>query len=61
MCCRSPVDVTPACRRCDKRSIDWKAAALALVAAFLMLRLQLGLVEAVAVRAAAGILLRFLS
>jgi hypothetical protein len=55
------VDVTPACRRCDKRSIDWKAAALALVAAFLMLRLQRGLVETVAVRAAAGILLRFLS
>jgi chromate transporter len=45
----------------DPAALDWKAAALALVAAFLMLRLHRGLVETVAVMAAAGILLRFLS
>lgn len=38
---------------------DWKAGALALVAAVLMLRLHRGLVETVAVMAALGILLRF--
>jgi chromate transporter len=44
----------------DPATLDWKAAALALVAAFLMLRLHRGLVETVAVMALAGILLRFL-
>jgi chromate transporter len=44
----------------DPAALDWKAAALALVAAFLMLRLHRGLVETVAVMALAGILLRFL-
>jgi chromate transporter len=44
----------------DPAALDWKAGALALVAAFLMLRLHRGLVETVAVMAAAGILLRFL-
>ncbi|HJY77121.1 MAG TPA: chromate efflux transporter [Burkholderiales bacterium] len=45
----------------DPAALDWKAGALALAAAFLMLRLHRGLVETVAVMAAAGILLRFLS
>jgi chromate transporter len=44
----------------DPAALDWKAGALALVAAFLMLRLHRGLVETVAVMALAGILLRFL-
>jgi chromate transporter len=44
----------------DPATLDWKAGALALVAAFLMLRLNRGLVETVAVMALAGILLRFL-
>jgi chromate transporter len=44
----------------DPAELDWKAGALALVAAVLMLRLQRGLVETVAVMALAGILLRFL-
>jgi chromate transporter len=44
----------------DPAALDWKAGALALVAALLMLRLHRGLVETVAVMAAAGILLRFL-
>jgi chromate transporter len=43
----------------DPAALDWKAGALALVAAFLMLRLHRGLVETVAVMALAGILLRF--
>ena len=43
----------------DPAALDWKAAALALVAAFLMLRLQRGLVETVAIMALAGMLLRF--
>jgi chromate transporter len=41
-------------------TLDWKAAALALVAAALMLRLHRGLVETVAVMALLGILLRFI-
>ena len=44
----------------DPATLDWKAAALALVAALLMLRLHRGLVETVALMALAGILLRFL-
>jgi chromate transporter len=44
----------------DPATLDWKAGALALVAAFLMLRLHRGLVETVAVMALAGILLRSL-
>jgi len=44
----------------DLATLDWKAGALALVAAFLMLRLHRGLVETVAAMALAGILLRFL-
>jgi chromate transporter len=44
----------------DPAALDWKAGALALVAAFLMLRLHRGLVETVAAMALAGILLRFL-
>jgi len=40
-------------------TLDWKAAALALLAAVLMLRLHRGLVETVAVMATLGILLRF--
>jgi len=43
----------------DPAALDWKAGALALVAAFLMLRLHRGLVETVAVMALAGVLLRF--
>jgi chromate transporter len=43
----------------DPATLDWKAAALALVAALLMLRLHRGLVETVALMALAGILLRF--
>jgi hypothetical protein len=42
----------------DPATLDWKAGGLALVAAFLMLRLHRGLVETVAVMALAGILLR---
>jgi len=45
----------------DAATLDWKAAALALVAAVLMLRLHRGLVETVAVMAALGVLLRFLA
>jgi chromate transporter len=41
-------------------TLDWKAAALAALAALLMLRLHRGLVETVAVMAALGILLRFI-
>jgi chromate transporter len=44
----------------DPASLDWKAAALAVVAAVLMLRLHRGLVETVAVMALLGVLLRFL-
>jgi chromate transporter len=40
-------------------TLDWRAAALALVAAGLMLRMHRGLVETVAAMAALGILLRF--
>jgi chromate transporter len=43
----------------DPAALDWKAGALALVAALLMLRLHRGLVETVAVMALAGVLLRF--
>ena len=43
----------------DPAALDWRAATLALVAAFLMLRLHRGLVETVAVMALAGVLLRF--
>jgi chromate transporter len=43
----------------DPATLDWKAGALALVAACLMLRLHRGLVETVAVMALAGVLLRF--
>jgi chromate transporter len=43
----------------DPAALDWKAGALALAAAFLMLRLHRGLVETVAVMALAGVLLRF--
>jgi chromate transporter len=42
----------------DLATFDWKAAALALVAAVLMLRLHRGLVETVAVMAALGAALR---
>ena len=42
----------------DPASLDWKSAALALVAALLMLRLHRGLVETVALMALAGMLLR---
>jgi chromate transporter len=41
-------------------TLDWKAAALALVAAVLMLRLHRGLVETVALMAFLGILLKFI-
>lgn len=44
----------------DLATLDWKAAALALLAAVLMLRLHRGLVETVAVMASLGILLRFI-
>ena len=44
----------------DPATLDWRSAALALVAAALMLRLHRGLVETVAVMAALGILLRFI-
>jgi chromate transporter len=43
----------------DPATLDWKAGGLALVAAFLMLRLHRGLVETVSVMALAGVLLRF--
>ncbi len=43
----------------DPATLDWKAAALALVAAALMLRLHRGLVETVAGMAALGMLFRF--
>jgi chromate transporter len=42
----------------DPASLDWKAAALAILAALLMLRLHRGLVETVALMAGLGILLR---
>ena len=42
----------------DPAALDWKAGALALVAALLMLRLHRGLVETVSVMALAGVLLR---
>ncbi|HEX2198912.1 MAG TPA: chromate transporter, partial [Burkholderiales bacterium] len=45
----------------DPAALDWKAGALALLAALLMLRLHRGLVETVAVMALLGILVRFLS
>jgi hypothetical protein len=45
----------------EPSSIDWKAAALALVAAVLMLRLHRGLVETVAVMASLGVLIRFVA
>jgi chromate transporter len=45
----------------EPSSIDWKAAALALVAAVLMLRLHRGLVETVAVMASLGVLIRFIA
>jgi chromate transporter len=41
-------------------TLDWRAAALAVLAAVLMLRLHRGLIETVAVMALLGILLRFL-
>jgi chromate transporter len=44
----------------DLATLDFKAAALALLAALLMLRLHRGLVETVAVMALLGILLRFI-
>jgi len=44
----------------DPAALDWKAAALAVVAAFLMLRLHRGLVETVGVMALAGVLLQIL-
>ncbi len=44
----------------DPASLDWKAAALAVVAAVLMLRMRRGLVETVAVMALLGMLSRFL-
>jgi chromate transporter len=44
----------------DMATLDWQAAALALLAAALMLRLHRGLVETVGVMAALGVLLRFL-
>ena len=43
----------------DLATLDWKAAALALAAAILMLRLHRGLVETVAGMALLGILIRF--
>jgi chromate transporter len=43
----------------DLATLDWRAAALALLAAALMLRLHRGLVETVAVMALLGILVRF--
>jgi chromate transporter len=43
----------------DLASLDWRAAALAVVAGALMLRLHRGLVETVAVMALLGILVRF--
>jgi chromate transporter len=42
-------------------TLDWRAAVLALIAAVLMLRLHRGLIETVAVMAALGIAVRFLS
>ena len=42
-------------------TLDWRAAVLALIAAALMLRLHRGLIETVAVMAALGIAVRFLS
>ena len=45
----------------DPAALDWKAAALALLAAALMLWLQRGLVETVAVMALLGMLLRLLA
>ena len=44
----------------DLATLDWKAAALALVAAALMLRMHRGLVETVAAMALLGILVRFI-
>jgi chromate transporter len=44
----------------DPASLDWKAAALAVVAAVLMLRMRRGLVETVAVMALLGMLARLL-
>jgi len=44
----------------DTATFDWRAAALALVAAILMLRLHRGLVETVAGMALLGILIRFM-
>jgi hypothetical protein len=44
----------------DLLALDWKAAVLALIAGILMLRLDRGLVETVAVMALLGILARFL-
>ena len=44
----------------DLATLDWKAAALALAAAILMLRLHRGLVETVAGMALLGILIRFI-
>jgi len=44
----------------DTATFDWRAAALALVAAILMLRLHRGLVETVAVMAGLGLLLRLI-
>jgi chromate transporter len=44
----------------DTATFDWRAAALALVAAILMLRLHRGLVETVAGIALLGILIRFI-
>jgi len=43
----------------DLASLDWRAAALALVAAALMLRFHRGLVQTVAIMALLGILVRF--
>ena len=43
----------------DPGTLDWRAAALAALAAVLMLRLHRGLVETVAVMATLGVLLRF--
>jgi chromate transporter len=44
----------------DALTLDWKAAGLALIAAFLMLKLHRGLVETVALVALLGMLLRLL-
>ena len=44
----------------DVATLDWKAAALAVIAAVLMLRLHRGLVETVALMALLGILLKFI-